>query len=182
MAAYDSRPINLPITAYYKGDFSLDFNFTSGGSPYDISGASAEFVIYSQSGTVKLTLSGGSGLTIGSNSIALAITNTQIVALATQEYKYEFILTLGSGLVWPVLAGPYIVSEAGLESVTTGAVSVSLDGGAITIDVQSPAFLTPSYTTAERDALTATAPMLIYNSDDGKLNLYNGAWEEITSA
>lgn len=38
-------------------------------------------------------------------------------------------------------------------------------------------------TEAERDALTATKGMIIYNSTSNKLNFYNGTgWEVVTSA
>lgn len=41
----------------------------------------------------------------------------------------------------------------------------------------------PSLTTAERDALTASAGMIVFNSTTSKLNVYTGAaWEVITSA
>lgn len=41
----------------------------------------------------------------------------------------------------------------------------------------------PQYTTAERDALSATAGLLVYNSTTNKLNFYNGsAWEAVTSS
>ena len=39
-----------------------------------------------------------------------------------------------------------------------------------------------SYTTTERDALTAEAGMLIYNSTTSKLNVYTSAWEVISSS
>jgi hypothetical protein len=43
--------------------------------------------------------------------------------------------------------------------------------------------LLPSYTTTERDALTARAGLTIFNSTTSKLNFYNGsAWEAVTSA
>lgn len=39
-----------------------------------------------------------------------------------------------------------------------------------------------SYTTAERDALTASSGMLIYNSTTSKLNVYTSAWEVLSSS
>ena len=40
----------------------------------------------------------------------------------------------------------------------------------------------PSLTTAERDALTASAGMTVFNSTTSKLNVYTGAaWEVKTS-
>lgn len=41
----------------------------------------------------------------------------------------------------------------------------------------------PSYTTIDRDALTAYIGMMIFNLTTLKLNFYNGtAWKEVTSA
>ena len=45
------------------------------------------------------------------------------------------------------------------------------------------AILLSRLTTAQRDALTGTSGMLIYNATTNKLNVYTGAgWEAITSA
>jgi hypothetical protein len=40
-----------------------------------------------------------------------------------------------------------------------------------------------SLTTTQRDALTASAGMVIFNSSTSKINVYSGsAWEEVTSS
>tara|TARA_A100001201_G_scaffold133690_1_gene120935 strand:+ start:261 stop:464 length:204 start_codon:yes stop_codon:yes gene_type:complete len=40
-----------------------------------------------------------------------------------------------------------------------------------------------SLTTTQRDALTASAGMIIFNSTTSKINVYSGsAWEEVTSS
>jgi hypothetical protein len=40
-----------------------------------------------------------------------------------------------------------------------------------------------SLTTTQRDALTASAGMIIFNSSTSKINVYSGsAWEEVTSS
>lgn len=137
MAQFIGLPGALPITAYYKGSFGMVFNFTSGGTAYPLTGASAAFVIYEKNGTAALTLSGGSGLTINEagGSITLGITNTQMVALATQEYNYEFILTLSGGNVWPVLDSVFNVSENGQASYSGDTVTVALDGNSISLTI-----------------------------------------------
>jgi hypothetical protein len=137
MAQFDGRPGALPITAYYKGAFGMVFNFTSGGTAYPLTGAGAAFVIYEKNGTAALTLSGGSGLTINEagGSITLGITNAQMVALATQEYNYEFILTLSGGNVWPVLDSVFNVSENGQASYSGDTVTVALDGNSISLTI-----------------------------------------------
>lgn len=134
MANFDNRPAILQINAYYKGDYGLLFTFTSGGSPYTLTGASATFTIYEKNGTSALALSSGSGLTISgaAGTIALAITNAQIVALNSQEYNYELIVTLSGGTVWPVLDGVFTVSEYGSADQDTTATATS-KGVTITI-------------------------------------------------
>jgi hypothetical protein len=137
MANFDGRPGVLPITAYYKGTFGMVFSFTSGGSPYSLVGASATFVIYEKNGTAALSLSSGSGLTISGagGTVTLAITNAQMVALSTQEYNYELILTLAGGSVWPVLDSVFNVSEDGQASYSGSAVTVALDGNTISMTI-----------------------------------------------
>lgn len=146
MASFDGRPGNFPIKAYYKGDFSLVFALTSGGSAYDITGATASFVISEKNGTEALSLSAGSGLTIvgASGTITLEITNAQIVALATQEYNYELIVTLASGSVWPILDGVFDVSESGQYNYDGDTVTVALDGNTISMTVTPAASRIPA--------------------------------------
>lgn len=140
MPNIDLRPAALPIVVYYKGDVSMRFNFTSGGSTYPLTGATAAFVISEKNGTAALSLSGGSGLTINEAGgyIDLAITNAQIVALASQEYNYEFSITI-SGDVWPIMDSVFIVSEDGQADATSSDISVSLDGTNVDVSVVAPA-------------------------------------------
>lgn len=121
------------------------FSFTSGGAAYPLTGASASFIIYEKNGTAALSLSGGSGLTIdeAGGDITLAITNAQIVALATQEYNYEFIVTLSGGVVWPVLDSVFNISENGQASYSGSTITVALDGNSVTMSVAPPA--SPAY-------------------------------------
>jgi hypothetical protein len=66
-------------------------------------------------------------------------------------------------------------SSANVGSLVAGGVA------AMTWTNEGPVL--PSYTTAERDALTATAGLVVLNSTTNKVNAYlNGAWEAITSA
>lgn len=140
MPNIDLRPAALPIVVYYKGDVSMRFNFTSGGSTYPLTGATAAFVISEKNGTAALSLSGGSGLTINEAGgyIDLAITNAQIIALASQEYNYEFSITI-SGDVWPIMDSVFIVSEDGQADATSSDISVSLDGTNVDVSVVAPA-------------------------------------------
>ena len=58
-----------------------------------------------------------------------------LVALATQEYNYEFILTLSGGNVWPVLDSVFNVSENGQASYSGDTVTVALDGNSISLTI-----------------------------------------------
>jgi len=138
----DLRPAHLPITVYYKGDVSIRFSFTSGGDVYPLASVTAaSFVISEKNGTAALSLSSGSGLTINGAGgyIDMAITHAQIVTLYSQEYNYEFRLTLTGGTEWPVLDSYFTVSEDGQASVTGSDISVSLDGTSVDVSVISPA-------------------------------------------
>lgn len=138
----DLRPAHLPITVYYKGDVSIRFSFTSGGDVYPLTSVTAaSFVISEKNGTAALSLSSGSGLTINGAGgyIDMAITHAQIVTLYSQEYNYEFRLTLTGGTEWPVLDSYFTVSEDGQASVTGSDISVSLDGTSVDVSVISPA-------------------------------------------
>lgn len=134
MPNFDNRPALVQLIAYYKGDYNLRFTFTQSGV-YSLVGASASFTIYDKAGTPSLTLSGGSGLTINGADgyIDMAVTNAQIVALNTQEYDTELILTLSGGTVWPVIDGTLTLSEYGQADSPDSTISVTSKGVTITI-------------------------------------------------
>lgn len=54
--------------------------------------------------------------------------------------------------------------------------------GALTFTGTTFAFTPPKLTTTQRDALTPTAGMFIYNTTTNKLNVYTTGWEAVTSA
>ena len=138
MANFDNRPAWVPFTAYYKGDYAIRFTFTQSGV-YSLAGASAVFTVYDKSGTSALALSGGSGLTINGAGgyIDLVMTNAQVVALNTQEYDCELIITLSGGTVWPCIDGIFTVSEYGQEDTPdTTLTTVTSKGVTITITQQ----------------------------------------------
>lgn len=69
-----------------------------------------------------------------------------------------------------------------------GRVAIRSDGTAAAdpptdaaLDIQGlSAFLLPRLTTAQRDALTGTNGMLVFNTSTGQLNLYNNGWVAVT--
>lgn len=132
-------PGKVRLTAYYKGDWSQDVEMVEGGSPYDLTGATAVFSIYDRNGTQALSLSSGSGIThTGAGGVlTITATNAQVVDLNTHDYNYELILTLQSGRVWPILDGIFSVTEDGDEAATGDNVSVVIENDAITLTLPS---------------------------------------------
>lgn len=51
--------------------------------------------------------------------------------------------------------------------------------GAVTFTGTTFAFTPPKLTTTQRDALTATKGMMIYNTSTDALNYYDGAWQAV---
>lgn len=81
----------------------------------------------------------------------------------TREWREDFVLT-DTDSVTPL----FKVERA------TGSVTSSSTLGALTPN---------KLTTTQRNALTATAGMVVYNTTTNKLNVYTGAaWEVVTSA
>ena len=75
--------------------------------------------------------------------------------------------------------GMQLQTSAGTALLTVSSVGVVTYGAAAT----TGAMRVQSMTTAQRDALTGVAGMLIYNSTTNKLNFYAAAaWEAVTSA
>jgi hypothetical protein len=134
MPNFDNRPALVQLIAYYKGDYNLRFTFTQNGV-YSLVGAAAAFTIYDKNSTSVLALTGGSGLTINGAGgyFDLAMTNAQVVALNSQEYNIELILTLSGGTVWPVIDGTITVSEYGQANTPDSTISVTSKGVTITI-------------------------------------------------
>lgn len=149
MPNLDLRPPALNLLTYYKGDYTIRFEFTQDASVYPLTDVTAaSFIIYEKNGTPALSLSSGSGLTINGAGgyIDLALTNAQVVALYSQEYNFEFLLTLTGGTVWPIADGVFIVSEDGQTSVSLSDISLSVENSTVEISVIAPAMdLTPGH-------------------------------------
>lgn len=136
MADVKKIPGAVQLVTYYKGNWTQQVTLTSGGDPYDIADATATFILYEMNGTAALTLAtGGSGIThTGSGGvITISASNAQIVALATQDYRYELILTLSGGTVIPLLDGIFSVTEDGTAVADGSSIEVSIGSGDITL-------------------------------------------------
>lgn len=137
MADVKKIPGAVHLVTYYKGDWTQQVTMTdSNGSAYDLTGASAAFTIYEMNGTTALALAtGGSGIThTGSGGVlTITATNAQIVALATQDYRYELLVTTSGGTVIPVLDGVFTVTEDGTAVADGTSVTVSIGSGNISL-------------------------------------------------
>lgn len=121
--------------------------------------------------------------------------------------REEVILSDGSNSLisdWDVGAGKSIIVEKlrarssnGLEVqdvshntciiVVNGRVGIGTTmpnaGAILDLSSQSKAFLPPRMTTAERDTISPTVGMIIYNTTTNKLNLYDGSsWKELVTS
>jgi hypothetical protein len=63
-----------------------------------------------------------------------------------------------------------------------GSTSAPSAVAAVEISSTTKGLLLPRMTTTQRDAITAVAGLLIYNTTTAKLNIYTTAWEAVTSA
>lgn len=137
MAEVKKVPGAVKLTAYYKGTWVQEVAMTdSNGSAYDLTGASAAFTVYEMNGTAALELStGGSGITHtdAGGVITITATNAQIVALSTQDYRYELLVTTSGGTVIPVLDGIFTITEDGTSVADGTSVTVSIGSGNITL-------------------------------------------------
>jgi hypothetical protein len=136
MSELKKVPGSVHLFAYYKGDWIQEIDIVSGGSAYDLTDATATFTIYEMNGTAALSLStGGGGITHTSTGgvVTVTATNAQIVALSSQDYRYEFIVTISSGRVWPMLDGVFTITEDGTAAATGDSLTVSIENDTVTL-------------------------------------------------
>jgi len=76
-------------------------------------------------------------------------------------------------------SGTGIYGTYGQINFAVNGVAVLSIGTNITISGTGGAFITPSLSTAQRDALTAVKGMLIYNSTTDTHQGYNGSWNDL---
>lgn len=87
--------------------------------------------------------------------------------------------TAGARLIPTAAGGANLVAADGTLIMAFGPTGTVTGNGGTTI----PAFVVQSVTTTQRDAMTAVAGTLVYNTSTGKLNVkVAAAWEAITSA
>ena len=121
MIAIANTNNEIPLTVEQGADFSCAFPAAvdASGNPIDISGYTASMKVRSSPygsganpGAVLLTLSDGSGLTLGSNGVpTVAVTNSQSVVLPYGRAWWDLLLTDGSGNVCKFAKGPMDVGS-----------------------------------------------------------------------
>lgn len=107
-ATLDTTPAELNLVVYGRQTFNTTLIYKDGnGVGIDVSGYTASMAIRSESATV-LTLTNGSGITLGSNgTVAITITTTQLNGLSG-VYSYDVLLTSG-GVVTALVRGLFTV-------------------------------------------------------------------------
>jgi len=102
------------ITAYQGADFDRTFTITQGGTALNLTGYTSRMQVReaADSTAYLLSLTSGSGITLGgtAGTIAVAITSTQSSAIAAGSYAYDLEIIAGSGSVTRLLQGGFTVS------------------------------------------------------------------------
>ena len=124
---------------------------------------------------------------------ALSITESQISDLGTYLTSYTETDTLASVTARGDTTSTAVTFSGGITTTSiattgagspgiTSASSISLDSADGTVVTGGP-FRLPSFTNAERDALTAAAGDMIYNTDNNRPEMYvNGAWKIVDTS
>lgn len=108
------NPGTYNVVAYQGADWDRTFTVTQGGSALNLSGYSAAMQVReaADSTAYLLSLTNGSGITLGgtAGTITVAITATQSSAVNAGSYAYDLELTSGAGQVTRLLQGGFTVS------------------------------------------------------------------------
>lgn len=116
---------------------------------------------------------GANGITRGIylNQTLTAVADFRAIEIAANEADAKGIYQTGSSTTNNFVGGTMFGSTSAPSAVAAIEVSSTTKG-----------VLLPRMTTTERDAISAVAGLLIYNTTTGKLNIYTTAWEAVTSA
>jgi len=108
------NPGTYNITAYQGADWDRTFTVTQGGSALNLSGYTAAMQVRSAADSTAylVSLSNGSGITLGgtAGTIAVAITAAQSSAINAGSYAYDLEITSSGGQVTRLLEGGFNVS------------------------------------------------------------------------
>ena len=102
-------PSNYNLTIYQGATFDQTFTVTQGGTALNWTGYSANLQVReaADSTAYLLSLSSGSGITLGgtAGTIALLISNVDTASLSAGSYAYDLELISGSSAVTRLLQG-----------------------------------------------------------------------------
>ena len=108
------NPGTYNITAWQGADYDKTFTVTQNGTALNWTGYSARMQVRDSSDATAtlLSLTNGSGITLGgtAGTIAVAITSTQSAAIPAGAYAYDLELVSSGNIVTRLLQGAFIVS------------------------------------------------------------------------
>jgi len=108
------NPGTYSFTLYQGADWDRTFTISQGGSALNLTGYSASMQIReaADSTAYLLSLTSGSGITLGgtAGTVGVAITSAQSSAIAPGSYAYDLELVAGAGSVTRLLQGSVNVS------------------------------------------------------------------------
>jgi hypothetical protein len=118
------------------------------------------------------TASGDYSISMGSNTTAESFSETAIGTLNT-DY------TPTSTSAWSATDRLFVIGNGQTSGTRADALIITKDGN-LTMPTTTGAFSPPPLTTTQRDALTPTAGMMIYNTTTNKGQQYNGTiWNDL---
>jgi len=108
------NPGTYNITVWQGADYDKTFTVTQNGTALNWTGYSARMQVRDSSDATAtlLSLTNGSGITLGgtAGTIAVAITSTQSAAIPAGAYAYDLELVSSGNIVTRLLQGAFIVS------------------------------------------------------------------------
>lgn len=108
------NPGTYSITVWQGADYDKTFTVTQNGTALNWTGYSARMQVRNSSDATAtlLSLTNGSGITLGgtAGTIAVAITSTQSAAIPAGSYAYDLELVSSGNLVTRLLQGAFTVS------------------------------------------------------------------------
>ena len=107
------NPGTYNITCYQGADWDRTFTITQSGTALNLSGYSAAMQVReaADSTAYLLSLTSGTGITLGgtAGTVAVTITSTQSSAISAGSYAYDLELIAGAGSVTRLLQGAFTV-------------------------------------------------------------------------
>jgi hypothetical protein len=102
------------LTVYAGADFDQTFTITQGGTALNLTNYSASMQVReaADATAILLSLTSGTGITLGgtAGTVAVVITSAQSSALSAGSYAYDLELVSGGNIVTRLLQGGFSVS------------------------------------------------------------------------